>query len=58
MGQNLFCFNTSCYKKKFITYVSDYVFIFDLVSFNSEMSTPRYMTLDYSLNYEFYANFN
>ena len=34
------------------------VFIFDLISFNYETSTPQYMTLDQSLNYEIYANLN
>ena len=59
MGQNLYCFSASCsFKNKFVTSVSDDVIIFDLVSFNSEMSTPQYMALDHYLNYEFYANLN
>ena len=59
MGQNLYCRkNSCCYKRKFVTPVSDDVIIFDLVSSNSEMSTPQYITLDHSLNYEFYANLN
>jgi hypothetical protein len=46
-GAKSLLFNTSyCYKKEFVTSVTDDVIIFDLVSFNSEMSTPQYMTLD------------